>query len=77
MPSRIGPNPLTSHSEDFASARTWRRWRALTPTATGSMLESWLPATSTGPERGSASSPSTFIRPHHAATGAQAVIATR
>ncbi len=69
--------PRTSQSVDFARARIWRRWRAATPTATGSMLESWLPAISTGPERGSASSPSTSIRPHHAAKGAQAAIATR
>jgi hypothetical protein len=41
------------------------------------MLLSWLPATSTGPDRGSASSPSTCIRPHHDAIGAQAPIATR
>ena len=77
MPSRIGPSPRTSQSDDFASARTWRWWRAATPTATGSMLESWFPATRTGPDRGSASSPSTSIRPHHAANGAQAAIATR
>ena len=53
-PCRRGsaPSPRTSQSDDFARARTWRWWRAATPTATGSMLESWFPATSTGPDRG-------------------------
>ena len=53
----IGPSGLTFHRLDFARARIWRCLRAATPTASGSMLLSWLPATSTGPERGSCSRP--------------------
>ena len=77
MPLRIGASGLMSHSVDFASARIWRCPRAATPIATGSIWLSWLPAISTGPERGSASRPSTSIRPHHFAQGAQAPIAKR
>ncbi len=67
MPSRTGPSPFTSHSVDFASALIWRRRIAATPTITGSQWLSWLPTTSSGPDSGKTSSPSTCSRPHTAA----------
>ena len=43
MPSSTLLRPLTFHSEDFDSARIWRRLIAAMPITTGSQYESWLP----------------------------------
>ena len=57
-------------------ARSFRCGQRETNAAiTGSICESWLPASRTDPPRGSASNPSTRSRPH-AASGRQAAIAS-
>ena len=76
MPFRTRASNGLSQRLDFASARIWRRRIAAMPITTGSLWESWLPISRVGPLRGKNSSPSTFIRPHHA-SGRQTAIAAR
>ncbi len=76
MPFRTGPRSGFFHSSDFARARIWRRLTPAMPMITGSIWESWFPMMRSGPERGIASVPLTFIRPHQA-SGRQIAIASR
>jgi hypothetical protein len=77
IPSRTFASSAFFHSDDFASAWIWRRSTAAIPITTGSHHESWLPASSVGPERGRCSRPVTSRRPHPRTTGEAAVITTR
>ena len=77
IPSRTFASSAFFHSDDFASAWIWRRSTAAIPITTGSHHESWLPASSVGPERGNCSRPETSRRPHPRTTGEATVITTR
>jgi hypothetical protein len=70
MPASSAPSgrPTTGVRQRSARARkrSARRLRNASPTAIGSHWLSWLGTMSSGPSLGTASSPSTRMRPHQA-----------